>query len=202
MNITRIALAVAFCGAGFAAADETPSADAKLLAKLHETNALEVELGKLAQQKGGTPEVKQFGKQLVEDHQSVDTKILALAGEESIELEAAPKDPADAKKSTEMKAKLKTLSGETFDQEFLTAMRQGHEEAIALVTKAKPSLQNTKVKSLVTELEPVLEKHRQMAQSGGHDHTKADKARTKTDSKDLDPEVKDIKEDPSPDRKR
>ena len=204
MRMTRIALALTLSAAGFAYAEDdkqqegkssasmsassdasASSADAKILAKLHETNQMEVEFGKLAQQKGSSAEVKAFGKQLVQDHQSADKKIMALAKEQSISISssAGPMDSTDAKKTADQKAaleRLKTMSGSQFDQEFLKTMAEGHEHALDLVKQNKGSVRDSKVKSLLSELEPVLQKHQQMAESGGHDHEKSGKAKTST----------------------
>jgi putative membrane protein len=188
MKINRLALVLALAGAStFAFAQTSPKPgttaasttgpEERLLAKLHETNQMEIEFGQLAQQKASSPDVKDFGKQLVDDHQSADQKITALAKEKNLTLDApAAMNDADAKKSEDMKAtlaKLKSAEGAQFDQQFLKAMADGHTHAIQLVKETKPSIKDAQVKSLITELEPVLEKHRAMAMSGGHERGKA-----------------------------
>ena len=58
-------------------------------------------------------------------------------------------------------------------------MAQGHEDALALVRDSKTSVHDPKIKAHLQEVEPVLEKHRAMAQSGGHEHGDKTKSSTK-----------------------
>src|SRR5215831_13884111 len=78
--------------AGARAADVN-SAD--VLKKLHESNQKEIEMGKLAEQKGQSKEIKSFGKMLVKDHTAADKKVTALAKEEKADLPPAPTQAMD-----------------------------------------------------------------------------------------------------------
>lgn len=197
MNILRFALVLTLGAAPWAAADDTAAKKAgekqqtspqqdtqrasttgpeeRLLAKLHETNQLEIEFGKLAQQKGSTAECKDFGKQLEQDHQNADKKVMSIAREKNLKLDApAAMNDDDAKKTAEQKAalaRLKKMEGAQFDKEFMKVMAEGHDHALSLVRDSKASVRDAKIKSHLEEVEPVLEKHRSMAQSGGHDHS-------------------------------
>src|SRR5215213_1268077 len=63
-----------------AAADATSGPDpADVLSKLHHANQMEIEAGKLAQEKGSSKAVKAYGKTLVRDHSAADKKVLATA---------------------------------------------------------------------------------------------------------------------------
>lgn len=151
----------------------------RLLAKLHETNRLEIEFGKLAQKNGQSAEVKQYGKQLEQDHQDADKKVMSIAKEKKLTLDSpAAMNDTDAKKTAEQKAaleRLKKMQGAEFDQEFMKVMAEGHDHALKLIRESKSSVRDEKIKSHLDEVEPVLEKHKSMAQDGGHDHSHGQK---------------------------
>ena len=53
--------------------------DNALVMKIHKINQMEIQAGQLAQRNGSSAKVKQFGQQLVRDHQAADKKITTLA---------------------------------------------------------------------------------------------------------------------------
>src|SRR5882672_2708862 len=67
-----------------------------VLGKLHHSNQKEISMGKLAQKSGRTREVKAFGLALVNDHTAADHKVVALAKQEKVNLEAHTPPMTDA----------------------------------------------------------------------------------------------------------
>ena len=100
--------------------------DTTFLTDAIQINLAEISVGDLAQQKGGSDDVKSFGKMLVDDHTASNAKATSLAQANGV---TPPTEPsaADKKKHDE----LEKLSGAEFDREFAKAMVKGHEEAIA-----------------------------------------------------------------------
>ena len=143
-----------WAGAAQAADPQT----AEVLGKLHHANQMEIAAGKLAQEKGQSKDVKSFGKTLVTDHTASDTKVMALAKEEKIELTTAAPMP------DQMMDKLKTATGADFDKVFATSMLEDHKKDIAEAKAARDSTSDAKLKKLLTATIPVLEKHREIAQ--------------------------------------
>ena len=149
-------MAVALMTAGVArAADDT----AAVLGKLHHSNQMEIEMGKLAQEKGQSKDVKSFGKTLVTDHTAADKKVAALAKQEKIDLTAAmpPMKP-------DKMAPLKTAVGAEFDKAFASAMLEDHTKDVDEAKAARDATTDVKLKSLLDATIPVLEKHRETAQ--------------------------------------
>jgi putative membrane protein len=137
----------------FAAEPETGD----VLSKLHESNQKEIQAGKVAQEKGQSKGVKDYGKMLVTDHTAADKKVTALAKQEKIELPAtAPKDSAleDVEKK----------SGAEFDHAFAQAMLDDHKKDVEMARDALDNTKDPKLKKLLTQLVPKLEQHQQMAQ--------------------------------------
>src|SRR2546422_8381365 len=71
----------------------------------------EVELGKLAAQKGQKDDVKKFGQRMVDDHSKANDELKTLAQQKNIPLPAGP-DP----KAKALEARLEKLSGAQFDR--------------------------------------------------------------------------------------
>lgn len=138
---------------GLAAAAETAPDTAAVLKELHQTNQNEIAAGKLAAKDGKSHEVKEYGKTLEKDHTAADKKVTALAKQEKIELPAST--PADMSGMA---------SDPAFDKKFAQEMLDGHKKAIADVTEARDKTADPKLKKLLTELLPTLQKHEETAQ--------------------------------------
>jgi putative membrane protein len=109
-------------------------------------------MGKLAQKNGQSKEVKQFGKTLVQDHSAADKKVTALAKQEKIDLPAAPKHDMDIP------------AGPEFDAKFAQSMLEDHKKDVAETSEARDKTNDPKLKKLLTELVPTLQKHEETAQ--------------------------------------
>ena len=59
---------------------------ARVLSFLHKTNTEEIEMGRLAQQNGGSDAVREYGRMLVQNHQDSENQVQSLARELNITL--------------------------------------------------------------------------------------------------------------------
>jgi putative membrane protein len=138
-----------------------------VLSQMHEADQTEIEVGKLAATKGSTPEVKSYGKKLMEDHSAADRKVEALARNEGIELSppTAPSAVLQKKQNHDgaVKEMLANVSGDTFDRDFLEAMAKDHQETIEDLTTAMNSTSDPQLKALIAEMLPKLKEHKEMA---------------------------------------
>jgi putative membrane protein len=129
------------------------------LKKAMEGNLAEIEMGKLAQQKGGSDGVRSFGKQLEQDHSAANEKAAALAREIGM---SPPTEPSKKQKADY--DRMSKMSGDKFDREFVKHMVADHKKDIkeyqqeAKKTTERPS-------SLAQETLPTLQTHLQTAQS-------------------------------------
>lgn len=89
-------------------------------------NLAEVKVGQLAQEKGASQGVKDFGATLAKDHAMANRHATQAAQQMNI----TPPDAPGVKQNA-LYAKLSVLSGETFDQQFIKSMVKDHEEDIA-----------------------------------------------------------------------
>ena len=118
----------------------------------------EVELGRLAAQKGQSADVKKFGQRMVDDHSKANDELKQLATRKGVTL---PADLTSEQKSE--KDKLSKLSGAAFDKEYMSAMVEDHDKDVkAFQDKAKDA-KDADLKAFVTKTLPTLEEHQRMA---------------------------------------
>ena len=88
----------------------------------------EVQLGKLAAERGSNPDVKAFGQMMVKDHTQAANELKPIAAELKVQ------QPAQLdQKHKDLSDKLSKLQGNEFDREYINAMVSGHEEVAAKV---------------------------------------------------------------------
>lgn len=120
----------------------------------------EVELGKLAAEKGQSDEVKKFGQRMVDDHSKANDQLKQLASSKGINL---PTDLDAKDKST--KDRLSKLSGEQFDRAYMKDMVKDHTKDVAEFKKASDNAKDTDIRSFASQTLPTLEDHLKEAQS-------------------------------------
>jgi putative membrane protein len=156
--IVRFSLGIAaslWCTGAASAAD--PPDTATVLGKLHQSDQKEIAAGKLAQTNGTSKQVKDYGKMLEKDHTAADKKVAALAKQEKIDLASAT--PGGS--SNDMSG---MAADPMFDTKFAREMVDDHRKDIAEVTQARDATADAKLKKLLTELVPTLQKHEETAQ--------------------------------------
>jgi putative membrane protein len=121
---TGLAAAMAICAsAAFGQAADKDSQ--KFIKAAIEGNYAEIDNGKLAQEKGNSDAVKQFGAMLVKDHTEANEKAKQVAGQLGV---TPPTGSGVSAKAEHLK--LKVLSGDTFDRSFAKGMVADHQNDI------------------------------------------------------------------------
>ena len=117
----------------------------------------EVELGRLAVERGTNAEIKQFAQQMIEDHSKAGEKLKKLAQQKKVTLssEILPQ----AKQTKEALAK---LSGVQFDQAYVKTMVEMHEKDVTAFEAVAKTATDADVKMFATETLPTLKHHLQM----------------------------------------
>ena len=139
--------------------------DDQVLRKLHHVNQEEIQAGQLAQQKGTTRDVKDYGATLVRDHTKGDQDVKTMASKMNVDLEAMKNDARHQQKQQVMQNKmdqLQKMSGKDFDRGFAQMMVNGHREAIEMVKTARADAK-PELKSMLDKMLPVLQKHEDTA---------------------------------------
>jgi putative membrane protein len=119
----------------------------------------EVELGKLAAEKGSSPEVKKFGQRMADDHGKANTELKSLAQNKGINLPAAPDSKGEG-----LHDRLSKLSGAEFDKAYMKAMVSDHKKDVNAFRKESQSGKDPEVKAWAAKTLPTLEDHLKMAE--------------------------------------
>ncbi|MFI6738306.1 DUF4142 domain-containing protein [Nonomuraea sp. NPDC050451] len=135
--------------------DTQPSEQDKAwMRAIHEGNLAEVQAGQLGAGKGKSARIKSIGKMLVVDHTKLDTKVTRAATQLHIALPMSPSADQRA-----MLAELRDSPPNEFDQDFMAAMINAHQEALA-ATKIEISRGTSPtVVALAKTAEPSLVAH-------------------------------------------
>ena len=119
----------------------------------------EVELGRLAAQKGASEDVRQFGQRMVDDHTKANEELMRIVSGKGLALPTA----LDAKHQS-MAQKMSALSGEKFDREYAKMMVSDHKKAIAEFQKEAQRGADPELKAFAAAKLPALQEHLRMAQ--------------------------------------
>ncbi|WP_052213822.1 DUF4142 domain-containing protein [Belnapia sp. F-4-1] len=119
----------------------------------------EVQMGRLAQQRGHSPAVRRLGERMVTDHTQINQEMLALAQQKQI----TPPDSMGAHHQA-MYDRLAGMRGRAFDRAFAQAMVADHQEDVtAFQTEARDGT-DPDVKAFAQRHLPLLQEHLQAAQ--------------------------------------
>jgi putative membrane protein len=145
-------------------ADSHP--DEAFFKKAAEGGIAEVEAGKLAQSKGSSQAVKDFGAMMVKDHSAANDKLKSIATAQNISLPST-----SGAKQIATKAKLEVLTGETFDKSYIKGQIAAHQQTAALFKKEIASGTDSQAQSFARETLPTVQAHlkkiRQIAAEAG-----------------------------------
>ena len=145
-----------------------PAADKAFVEKAAVGGMAEVQMGKMAQQKGSSDQVKQFGSRMVEDHSKANDELKQIASGKGLQLPSAP----DAHDQQEM-ARMQKLSGAEFDRAYMDHMVKDHKKDIAEFKKQASSGKDPEIKAFAAKTLPTLQEHLKMAEAADAEVKKA-----------------------------
>ena len=147
-------------GSAFAQAPAKANPDQKFLTEAAKGGIAEVELGKIAVEKGSSPEVKSFGQRMVDDHGRGGEELKTLAKNKSLTLSA----DIDAKDKA-LRDRLLKLSGDGFDRAYMAAMLDDHRKDVYAFRIEARSGKDPDVKAWAAKTLPMLTEHLKLAES-------------------------------------
>jgi putative membrane protein len=146
--------------AGTSSGHKLTAADRQFVKKAAQGGMAEVELGQLATEKAASPEVKQFGQRMVDDHTKANDQLKQVASEEGVTVP----DKLDAKDAA-TKARLEKLSGKAFDRAYMHDMVLDHTKDVSEFRMEAKNASDPAVKNFAKETLPTLESHLKEAKS-------------------------------------
>jgi putative membrane protein len=120
----------------------------------------EVEMGQMAADKASSPEVKEFGQRMVKDHSQANDQLKQIAMQKGVTLPSSP-----SAKDEMTKKRLSKMSGEAFDQAYMSDMVKDHQKDIAAFQKESASGKDPDVKQFASQTLPTLKDHLKQAET-------------------------------------
>jgi putative membrane protein len=134
-------------------------ADKNFVAQAVKNSIQERVLGKMAEERSQDSEIQGYGKMLVKDHNEILQKLVALMNKNGM-----PQPSGLPEVRSEAINKLESLSGPSFDKEFISMMVEDHQKAVDTFRQEQNSAQNQDVRDFAKNTLPTLEKHLKEAQ--------------------------------------
>lgn len=131
----------------------------KFIKKAYEGNLAEIELGRLAAQKGGAQDVKEFGQKMVEDHGMLNDQLKPIAQQMGVNLSTEPSG-----KDQKLMKKLQGESGTQFDQTYIKAMAKDHHKDLMEYRQEASRVENPSLKQYASQGEQTIQEHLQLAE--------------------------------------
>jgi putative membrane protein len=135
------------------------SGDRRFVMDAAHGNTAEVELGKLAAEKGSSDAVKQFGKRMTDDHAKANAELKEFAEKKGLTL-PADLDP----KHRQLRDRLAKLNGADFDRAYANEMVNDHKKDVAEFKREAKSAKDPDLKAWASKTLPTLEDHLKQAQ--------------------------------------
>jgi putative membrane protein len=134
--------------------------DMKFIMNAAKGGKMEVDLGKLAKDKAGSQDVKDFGQKMVDDHSKANDQLKDLAKKKDVELKDKSDKDDEAQK---MMDHLSSLSGADFDKAYMKHMVEDHEKDVKEFEEASNSASDADLKKWASDTLPILKQHLQLA---------------------------------------
>lgn len=128
--------------------------DSKFMVEAASGGMMEVELGKLAQEKGQSQRVKDFGTMMVRDHSKANDELKSLASTKNVTLPATP-----GEKQQKHIDDLSKKTGKDFDKAYINMMVDDHKDDIDAFEKTANKGTDADLKSWASKTLPVLRTH-------------------------------------------
>ena len=133
--------------------------DSKFAVEAADGSMLEIQLGKLAQQKARSAEVKKLGQMMVDDHTKANEELKAIAAKKNITLPQSMSDKHQ-KRYNELAEK----SGAEFDKEYVDFMVKDHKDDIDEFKDEAEKGNDAELKAWAAAKVPTLQHHLETAQ--------------------------------------
>src|SRR4051794_36907763 len=138
---------------------KTPASSATLTAKdksfMNDAamgGMMEVEMGKMAQQKGKSAEVKKIGGTMVADHSKANNELMGIAKKKGVDL-------------SKVKPKSHSMGDANFDKDYINMMVKDHEKDLAAFQAEAKDGSDADVKAFASKTSAVIKKHLDMVKA-------------------------------------
>jgi putative membrane protein len=133
-------------------------ADHKFATGAAEGGMAEVQSGQLAVSRASSPDVKNFGQRMIDDHSKANDQLKGIASSERITLPASI-----GARNQATYDRLNKLSGAAFDRAYMQDMVRDHETDVKEFEQQSQSGTNPALKTFAASTLPILQEHLRMA---------------------------------------
>lgn len=133
--------------------------DAEFMVEAASDGLLEVELGRLAQQKATQPAVKNFGQHMASQHAEANAALKTLAEQKGLVLPASL-----GRDQQETYRKLSGLTGSQFDKAYMDLMVDDHKKDVDEFEDMSEDAYDGDIRGFAAKYAPVLKEHLEMAE--------------------------------------
>jgi putative membrane protein len=144
------------------AQDRELNNDLPFLREAASANLMEIRLGQVAQSSTSNAAVKQYGLRMVTDHTKLEQDLTSLTSRNGIALDAAL-----TSEQLQNITSLRHLSGQQFDQAYMTMMIQNHQADVTRFDDRSRNADSPQVREFAASSLPVLQQHLSLAQQVG-----------------------------------
>ncbi|SAK66465.1 DUF4142 domain-containing protein [Caballeronia ptereochthonis] len=161
MKLIHTALAAALALANIAPhAQNAGPTDPQIAAIVVTANQVDIDAGKLAESKTKSKDVKAFAQQMVTDHGDVNKAATDLVHKLNVTPEDNPTSRSLKQGGDANLAKLRTLSGGSFDKSYIDHEVAYHESVLDALDKSLiPGAKNEELKALLVKVRPAFVAH-------------------------------------------
>ncbi len=158
MGVAGLLLSTGTAVASLAAQQPTTLAsDSSFIQMAGSLGLLQAKLGKLAENKGSSPAVKDFGKRMAADYEKANQELAAAAKQ------AAYPAPVLLRQHKQMAERISRISQSSFDKHYMAEMVKDHDEAVALFRQEARSGRVASLKALAAKMLPDLQQQQSLA---------------------------------------
>ncbi len=132
--------------------------DSTFAKKADRSDLAEVKLGKLAEQKGATDTVRDFGQRMVKDHSNANEQLKDAAQQDNINLPNQPNNMQEQEYN-----RLSNLSGKEFDRAYARLMVKEHQKDVQALQHEANYGKNAQIKNWASTTLPTIQEHLRLA---------------------------------------
>lgn len=144
---------------GAAAAAPGAMSDEQIMTQVGGSNGIEIAAGEIAAEKATNADVKQFARDMVEEHQRLQAQVDSLGMSLNVAPQAtAPDSLADALDDARNRL-TEQAAGADFDRMYMEMQVQAHENTLNLLNQASAATQNAEIRSVLEDAIPVVQQH-------------------------------------------
>jgi putative membrane protein len=132
--------------------------DGGIIGLLRAANAGEIEAANVALQKAKNAQVRQFAQLMKDEHTAMLSKTEQL-GQSIAVSPVVPRDEDELVKDHKENMEELSKDDENFDQEYLDAQIEEHEETLDIIDKSLENTQNAELRRLLQDARPKVEQH-------------------------------------------